>query len=100
MARMRVLARRVWKDGTVYYECNLAGESSRQAATEVLYLAALVCEDATTHRRPFSQISADYEKLYNNIRMAVVDAVDEASAISYAAQRLVCEAFQGMRVQV
>ena len=46
VARRKTEARRLWPDGTVYPPFNLAGEVAKRAASEVLYIDALVCEDA------------------------------------------------------
>ena len=93
--------RRTWQNGSVYSASNLAGEPGRHAAQEVLYLDALVCEDARLHGRPLACLAVDNEKIYNTIQqLSVVDAVDECRGVPSAARRLVFEAFEGMQVQV
>ena len=84
----------------MYSTTNLAGESGRQGAIEVPYLDVFVCEDAYLHRRPFARIPADYEKFYNTIQLAVVDAVDRRRGIPETARSLVFEAFVGLVVRV
>ena len=65
VARRMVASRRGLPDGAVFSSANLASESGRSAAPEVLYLDALVCEDSVRHGRPLSRIPADYEKFFS-----------------------------------
>ena len=77
VCRRRLARRAALPDGAVYSACNLAGEPGKAAACEVLYADALVCEDSTRHSRPLCRIPADYEKFFNTVEMAAVDAVEE-----------------------
>ena len=100
VARRRVRARRSMPDGSVYSAANLAGESGRQAAAEVLYLDALVCEDAGRFARPLCRLPADYEKFFNAIQLSVVDAVDQCRGLPDAARAVLAEALSGVAVEV
>ena len=67
IARRKTQARRTWPDGTVYYPFNLAGEVAKRATSEVLYIDALVCEDAIRYKKDFCRTPSDYIKYYNVI---------------------------------
>ena len=100
VARRMVSSRSALPDDSVYSSANLASESGRSAAPEVLYLDALVCEDAQRHRRPLCRVPADYEKFFNTIELPVVDSVMQVRGVPDPARRLVADAFTGMRVAV
>ena len=59
VARRKTEARRSWPDGTVYQPFNLAGEVSKRAAPEVLYIDELVCEDVMEYNMEFSRTPTD-----------------------------------------
>ena len=63
IARRKTLARRTWPDGTVYYLFNLAGEVAKRATSEVLYIDALVCEDAIRYKKRFLPYSHILRKI-------------------------------------
>ena len=86
--------------GDVYSGANLAGESGRRAASEVLYLDVLVCEDSCVHNLPLARVPADYEKFYNTIQMVVVDAVEQCRGVPDDARRFLMEVFGDVKVLV
>ena len=85
--------RRSLPDVTVYSASNVAGESGRQAAADVLYLDALICDDSFRHGR-------DYDKLFHVIQLCVVDAVGACRGVPAAARSVVAEALSGVTVEV
>ena len=58
----------------------------------------LLCEDARLHGLPFCRVPADYEKFFNTLQLASVDAIHECRGIPDAARRLYQSAFQGMQM--
>ena len=100
VARRRRLARRPLRDGTVYCAANQAGESGRQAASAVLYLDTLVCEDSVANGLALSRVPSDYEKFFNTIQLPIVDAVDACRGIPSPARSLTAEAMSGITVRV
>lgn len=77
---------------------NTAYQSGVSAASEVLHLDVLVCEDAFLHNRPFCRIPADYEKYFNTVQLTAIDAVQQSRGIPDCARRLYQNAFQGTRI--
>ena len=63
IARRKTQARRTWPDGTVYYQFNLAGEVSKRATSEVLYIDALVFDDAIIYKRDFCRTPLGLRKI-------------------------------------
>lgn len=77
---------------------NLAFQRGVSAASEVLYLDVLLCEDAHLHSLPFCRVPADYEKFFNTLQLASVDAIHECRGLPDAARRLYQSAFQGVHM--
>ena len=94
------LARSLLPAGEVYSRHNLAYERRQPAAADVLYLDALVVEDARSSGRPLARLPADYEKFLNAINLCQADAVMQARGVCDEARRLYQEAFQGLRIHV
>ena len=94
------LARSLLPVGEVCSRHNLAYERKQPAAADVLYLDALVVEDARSSGRPLARLPADYEKFFNTINLCQADAVMQARGVCDEARRLYQEAFQGLRIHV
>ena len=77
---------------------NLAYQQGVSAAAEVLHLDVLLCEDARLHGLPFCRVPADYEKFFDTLQLASVDAIHECRGIPDAARRLYQSAFQGIQM--
>ena len=54
------------KPGAVYSATNRAYERGVSAAAEVLYLDAMVCEDAILHALPICRVLSDFESFLPN----------------------------------
>ena len=94
------LARSLLPVGEVCSRHNLAYERKQPAAADVLYLDALVVEDARSSGRPLARLPADYEKFFNAINLCQADAVMQARGVCDEARMLYQEAFQGLRIHV
>ena len=77
---------------------NLAYQRGVSAASEVLYLDVLLCEDAHLHALPFCRVPADYEKFFNTLQLVSVDAIHECRGLPDAVRRLYQSAFQGVNM--
>ena len=92
------LSRAGWSTDTPFSVLNRAYTKGVSAATEVLYLDSLVCEDARRHHRPLLRIPADYEKFFNTLNLPQIDAVQQGRGIPDAVRRLHCSLFGKLRV--
>ncbi|CAE7468409.1 unnamed protein product [Symbiodinium sp. CCMP2592] len=92
------LSRTCWSTDTPFSVLNRAYTKGVSAATEVLYLDSLVCEDARRHHRPLLRIPADYEKFFNTLNLPQIDAVQQGRGIPDAVRRLHCSLFGKLRV--
>ena len=100
VTRRQVQERSVMQAGTVYCASNKAYEAGVPAASEVLSLDALVCEDSVRHAVPLCRVPADYVNYFNTIELPVVDACMQARGIPDGARRFYQEAFADISVCV
>ena len=63
------------------------------AAPLVLYLDALVCEDALWHGRPLLRVPADYEKFFNTLQASQIDALQQGRGTPDSVRRLMQSIF-------
>ena len=68
-----------WHSDAPFSRFNRAYSKGVAAAPEVLYLDCLVCEDAQRSGRPLLRVPADYEKFFNILQLAEVDALPRVS---------------------
>ena len=78
----------------------MAGEVAKRATSEVLYMDALVCEDAMKYNRGFCRTPTDYEKYYNVIQTASCEAVEECMGVPLEAIATTAEAFSGLSIVI
>ena len=86
--------------GCLYSDLNRAYEVGVSAAPLVLYLDAMIVEDAFFWRRDICRVAADYEKFFNAVTLAASDAVMQARAVPPEVRRLYTAAFSGIKLRV
>ncbi|CAJ1336928.1 unnamed protein product [Effrenium voratum] len=96
VARRSAESRAAAEPGAVYSSANKAYDRKAAAAADVLYLDALV-EDVRHSGQGFCRIPADFEKYFNTIQLAQVDAVRLARGFADSTRRLYQDAFQDLR---
>jgi hypothetical protein len=63
--RRKLALRSLHEPGRIYSAQNIGGEMGYEAATEVLYLNALVVEDAQEHELDLLIVALDFPKFFN-----------------------------------
>eukprot|EP00439_Symbiodinium_sp_Y106_P055377 s232_g7.t1 len=88
------------KDGELYSLLNMGYAPGYPAAPHVLYLDALLLEDAARHRRPISRVAVDYEKFFNTLQLVELDAVQHCRGIPDAARAVYQDLFGACAVRL
>ena len=87
-----------WHSDAPRSQLNRAYSKGVSAASEVLYLDCLICEDSLRSGLPLLRIPADYEKFFNVLQLTEVDAVQQGRGVPDAVRRLHHALFSGMQV--
>ena len=88
------------KDGQMYSLLNMGYAPGCPAAPHVLYLDALLLEDAARHARPISRLAVDYEKFFNTLQLVEIDAVQHCRGVPDASRALCQELFGACAVRL
>ena len=89
-----------WHSDAPFSRFNRAYSKGVAAAPEVLCLDCLVCEDAQRSGRPLLHVPADYEKFFNILQLAEVDALQQGRGVPDSVRRLHHAMFSNMRAQL
>ena len=98
VAERLALSRHGWCPTEPFSELSRAHSKGVSAAAEVLYLDALLCEDARRFCRPFLRVPADYEKFFNTLQLTQIDAVQQGRGFPDSVRRLHQGLFRTLQV--